>query len=147
MRVCKEAVEEGLRAVKPWAHLGDVGAVVNEYAKAHGYTVVREFGGHGIGLEFHEDPFVSLAVKPWAHLGDVGAVVNEYAKAHGYTVVREFGGHGIGLEFHEDPFVSFVTEPGEGPIMAPTRTPSSASSPSRAKAPSWRPASCSPSSR
>ena len=64
MRVCKEAVEEGLKAVKPWAHLGDVGAVVHEYAKAHGYTVVREFGGHGIGLEFHEDPFVSFVTKP-----------------------------------------------------------------------------------
>lgn len=64
VRVCKEAVEEGLKAVKPWAHLGDVGAVVNEYAKAHGYTVVREFGGHGIGLEFHEDPFVSFVTEP-----------------------------------------------------------------------------------
>lgn len=64
VRVCKEAVEEGLKAVKPWAHLGDVGAVVHEYAKAHGYTVVREFGGHGIGLEFHEDPFVSFVTKP-----------------------------------------------------------------------------------
>ena len=64
MRVTKEAVEEGLKAVKPWGHLGDVGAAVNEYAKAHGYTVVREFGGHGIGLEFHEDPFVSFVTEP-----------------------------------------------------------------------------------
>ncbi len=64
VRVTKEAVEEGLKAVKPWGHLGDVGAVVNEYAKAHGYSVVREFGGHGIGLEFHEDPFVSFVTEP-----------------------------------------------------------------------------------
>ena len=64
VRVTKEAVEEGLKAVKPWGHLGDVGAAVNEYAKAHGYTVVREFGGHGIGLEFHEDPFVSFVTEP-----------------------------------------------------------------------------------
>ena len=63
VRVCKEAVEEGLRAVKPWGHLGDIGAAVNAYAKAHGYTVVREFGGHGIGLEFHEDPFVSFVTE------------------------------------------------------------------------------------
>lgn len=64
VRVTKEAVEAGLAAVKPWGHLGDVGAVVNAYAKDHGYTVVREFGGHGIGLEFHEEPFVSFVTKP-----------------------------------------------------------------------------------
>lgn len=64
VRVTKEAVEEGLKAVKPWGHLGDVGAAVNAYAKKHGYTVVREFGGHGIGLEFHEDPFVSFVTEP-----------------------------------------------------------------------------------
>lgn len=63
VRVTKEAVEEGLKAVKPWSHLGDIGAVVNAYAKEHGYSVVREFGGHGIGLEFHEDPFVSFTTK------------------------------------------------------------------------------------
>lgn len=60
----KEAVQVGLEAVKPWGHLGDVGAAVNAFAKEHGYTVVREFGGHGIGLEFHEDPFVSFVTKP-----------------------------------------------------------------------------------
>ena len=63
VRVTKEAVEHGLAAVKPWGHLGDVGAAVWTYAKDHGYTVVREFGGHGIGLEFHEDPFVSFVTK------------------------------------------------------------------------------------
>ncbi len=60
----KRAMEAGLAAVKPWGLLGDVGAAVNEYAKAQGYTVVREFGGHGIGLEFHEDPFVSHVSEP-----------------------------------------------------------------------------------
>ncbi len=64
VRVMKEAVEAGLAAVKPWGHLGDIGAVVNAYAKDHGYTVVREFGGHGIGNEFHEEPFVSFVTKP-----------------------------------------------------------------------------------
>ena len=63
VRVTKEAAEEGLRAVKPWGHLGDIGAAVNAYAQAHGYSVVREFGGHGIGLEFHEDPFVSFVTE------------------------------------------------------------------------------------
>lgn len=64
VRATKEAVEIGLAAVKPWEHLGDVGAAVNEFAKSKGYSVVREFGGHGIGLEFHEDPFVSFVTKP-----------------------------------------------------------------------------------
>lgn len=64
VRVTKEAVEKGLAAVRPWGHLGDIGAVINEYAEAHGYKVVREFGGHGIGIEFHEEPFVSFVTKP-----------------------------------------------------------------------------------
>lgn len=57
-------MEAGLAAVRPWGLLGDVGAAVNEYAKSKGYSVVREFGGHGIGLEFHEDPFVSHVSEP-----------------------------------------------------------------------------------
>ena len=63
VRVTKEAVQVGLDAIKPWGHLGDIGAAVNAYAREHGYTVVREFGGHGIGLEFHEDPFVSFVTE------------------------------------------------------------------------------------
>lgn len=59
VRVTKEAVEKGLEAVKPWGMLSDMSAAVYEHVIAHGYTVVREFGGHGIGLDFHEDPFVS----------------------------------------------------------------------------------------
>ena len=59
VRVTKEALEAGLAAVKPWGHLGDVGAAVSAHAHANGLSVVEEFGGHGIGLEFHEDPFVS----------------------------------------------------------------------------------------
>ncbi len=59
VEVCKQALEKGLEAVKPWGFLGDVGAAVKEHAEAHGYSVVREFGGHGIGFEFHEEPFVS----------------------------------------------------------------------------------------
>ena len=63
VRVTKEAVEAGLAAVKPWGLLGDVGAAVNKYATERGYSVVHEFGGHGIGLEFHEDPFVSFVAE------------------------------------------------------------------------------------
>ncbi len=64
VEVTKECVEQGLKQVKPWGYLGDVGAAVNAYAKAHGYSVVREIGGHGIGLEFHEDPWVSFVSEP-----------------------------------------------------------------------------------
>lgn len=59
VRVAHECLEKGLRAVKPWGFLGDVGAAVQEHAEKNGYSVVREFGGHGVGLKFHEEPFVS----------------------------------------------------------------------------------------
>lgn len=62
--VTKECVEEGLKAVKPWGFLGDVAHAVQAHAEAAGYNVVREFGGHGIGLEFHEDPFVGFVGEP-----------------------------------------------------------------------------------
>jgi len=57
--VAKECVTRGLEAVKPWGFLGDMGQAVHDHAFANGYTVVREIGGHGVGLEFHEDPWVS----------------------------------------------------------------------------------------
>lgn len=57
--VTKECVELGLKEVKPWGYLGDMGQAVHDHAYANGYTVVREIGGHGVGLEFHEDPWVS----------------------------------------------------------------------------------------
>lgn len=59
----KNAVYEGLKQVKPWGFLGDMGQAVNDHVKSKGYSVVREVGGHGIGLEFHEDPWVSYISK------------------------------------------------------------------------------------
>ena len=59
IRVTEECVELGLAAAKPWGHLGDIADAINTHAKANGYSVVEEIGGHGIGLAFHEDPFVS----------------------------------------------------------------------------------------
>lgn len=65
VEVSKECLDLGLKAVKPWGFLGDVSAACQNHAEANGFSVVREFGGHGIGLEFHEEPFVP-------HVGEEG---------------------------------------------------------------------------
>lgn len=59
IKVTEECVERGLAAAKPWGHLGDIADAINSHAQANGYSVVEDIGGHGIGLEFHESPFVS----------------------------------------------------------------------------------------
>lgn len=59
LKVTEECVQLGLAAAKPWGHLGDIADAINSHAQANGYSVVEEIGGHGIGLQFHEDPFVS----------------------------------------------------------------------------------------
>lgn len=63
VEVTKECVELGLKEVQPWGFLGDMGQAVNDHARRNGYAVVREIGGHGVGLEFHEDPWVSYTSK------------------------------------------------------------------------------------
>lgn len=59
VRVTEECVELGLKAAKPWGHLGDIADAIYTHAQENGYSVVEDIGGHGIGLEFHEEPFVS----------------------------------------------------------------------------------------
>ena len=63
VRVARECIDVGLKQVKPWNFLGDMAQAINDYAKQNGYSIVREIGGHGIGLEFHEEPFVSYVTR------------------------------------------------------------------------------------
>ena len=59
IEVTREAVEMCVAAIKPYeTRLGDIGHIVNSHAKKNGFSVVREIGGHGVGLAMHEDPFV-----------------------------------------------------------------------------------------
>lgn len=59
-----EAMWCGIRAVKPGATLGDIGFAIQQHAKTHGYSVVREYCGHGIGREMHEEPQILHYGKP-----------------------------------------------------------------------------------
>ena len=60
VETARECVRLGAEQVKPWGFLGDVARAVSDCAESHGYSVVREIGGHGVGLEFHEDPWVGF---------------------------------------------------------------------------------------
>ena len=63
VRIAKECMEKGIEQVRPWGFLGDMADAVNSHAKANGCSVVRDIGGHGVGLEFHEEPFVSYVTQ------------------------------------------------------------------------------------
>lgn len=58
VEVTRECLKKGVEAVKPWGFLGDIGAAVQQYAESQGFSVVREYGGHGVGIDIHEDPYV-----------------------------------------------------------------------------------------
>lgn len=104
VQVTKECLEAGLKEVRPWGFLGDMGAAVNEYAQKNGYTVVREIGGHGVGLEFHEEPWVShvsergtemllvpgmiFTIEPMVNMGSEEVVLDE---DNGWTFYTEDG--------------------------------------------------------
>ncbi|KQN71098.1 type I methionyl aminopeptidase [Sphingomonas sp. Leaf62] len=64
VKVAQEAMWQGIRQVKPGAHLGDIGFAIERHAKKNGYSVVREYCGHGIGREMHEAPEVMNFGKP-----------------------------------------------------------------------------------
>lgn len=63
VEVTEQSLQIGLQEVKPWKRLGDMGAAIHDFIRKNGYSVVREIGGHGIGLEFHEEPWVSYVSK------------------------------------------------------------------------------------
>ncbi|HEX9397666.1 MAG TPA: type I methionyl aminopeptidase [Burkholderiales bacterium] len=64
VEVTYECMWLGIGQVRPGTHLGDIGAVIQAHAEKHGYSVVREFCGHGIGRKFHEEPQVLHYGKP-----------------------------------------------------------------------------------
>ncbi len=85
LRVTEEALFHGIEAVKPGARVSDIGAAVQRHVEAHGFSVVREFVGHGIGTALHEEPQIAnygpggrgprlsegmvLAIEPMVNLG------------------------------------------------------------------------------
>lgn len=63
VRVTKECLDIAVSNIKPYCHVGDIGYYVSKHARANGFSVVKELGGHGVGLEMHEDPFVDHTAK------------------------------------------------------------------------------------
>ena len=90
----KRCLEIGIEAAQPWAHVGDIGYAIAKYAHSRGYSVVRELGGHGVGCDFHEDPFVAhigskgkgmvlvpgmvITIEPMINIGKAGVVIDQY---------------------------------------------------------------------
>ena len=64
MEITYECMWQGIQRVRPGARLGDIGHAIQQHAETNGYSVVREFCGHGIGREFHEEPQVLHYGKP-----------------------------------------------------------------------------------
>ena len=78
VEVTYECMGAGISTVRPGSHIGDIGAIIQEIAHGHGYTVVEEYCGHGIGREFHEEPQV-------VHVGKKGTGV-EVKKGMTFTI-------------------------------------------------------------
>ena len=102
VRVTKECLEIGAQAARPWGFLGEVGKAIEHHAKRNGFSVVRDLCGHGVGLEFHEDPEVNhynthergmllvpgmvFTIEPMINMGTWRVFVDE---EDGWTVVTE----------------------------------------------------------
>ena len=104
VEVTKECVEIGLKEVKPYAFLGDMGEAVHNHALKNGYSVVEDIGGHGVGLKFHEEPWVSyvsrkgtemllvpgmmFTIEPMVNMGEPDIYIDE---DNGWTVYTDDG--------------------------------------------------------
>lgn len=104
VEVTRECRDLGIKAAQPWTHVGDIGAVIQEHAEKNGYTVVREFCGHGCGIKFHEEPNVNhygkagtgmilvpgmtLTIEPMINMGKRDIFIDE---DDGWTVFTEDG--------------------------------------------------------
>ncbi len=60
MTVSKKCIDVGLAVVKPWKSMKEIGRVITEFAEKKGFSIAEGIGGHGIGLNFHEEPYVSF---------------------------------------------------------------------------------------
>lgn len=63
VKTAKECLDLGTKQVKPFNSINDIGRAIEPYANEKGYSVVRDLGGHGVGLKFHEDPHVDHFAK------------------------------------------------------------------------------------
>lgn len=104
VEVTKECMEAGIAAVRPWGHLGDIGAAIQEVAHKNGYSVVTDFCGHGVGNDFHEDPYVHhvgvrgkgmvlapgmcFTIEPMINQGKADLYIDE---DNGWTAITEDG--------------------------------------------------------
>ena len=100
--VAKECLEIGMEAAKPYCFVGDLGYEIAKHAHKNGFSVVRDLCGHGVGLEFHEDPDIVhygkrgkgmllvpgmvFTIEPMINMGDWRVFVDEQ---DGWTVVSE----------------------------------------------------------
>lgn len=112
VQTVEECVALGLAQAKPWNHLGDIADAINTHAQANGYSVVEDIGGHGIGLEFHEEPFVSyvtpkgsemvlvpgmmFTIEPMVNEGSPEFFVDE---DNGWTIYTEDDGLSAQIEY------------------------------------------------
>lgn len=112
VKVTKECLEKSIEIIEPWkTTLGDIGAVIEEHAKNNGYSVVRDFCGHGVGLAIHEDPIVyhfgkrgrgmvlvpgmMFTIEPMINAGDFRIKID---RKNGWTVYTKDGSYSAQFE-------------------------------------------------
>lgn len=102
VRVAKECLEVGMKAAKPFGYVGDIGHAVQKHAEKNGFSVVRDLCGHGVGLEFHEEPEVAhfsrkgtgmllvpgmvFTIEPMINMGTYRVYI---AEEDGWTVITD----------------------------------------------------------